>query len=80
MDEVTASVDQETERNIHNIVAEKFACCTVVMITHKLDYVLEYDKVMVLDNGSVVEFDRPSLLLDNVNGPFHKMFKNPFKF
>jgi ATP-binding cassette subfamily C (CFTR/MRP) protein 4 len=80
MDEVTASVDQETERMIHKIVVEEFACCTVILITHKFDYVLEYDKVMVLDNGSVVEFDRPSILLDNVNGLFHKMFRNPFKF
>jgi ATP-binding cassette subfamily C (CFTR/MRP) protein 4 len=80
MDEVTASMDQETERMIHKIVVEEFACCTVILITHKLDYVLEYDKVMVLDNGSVIEFDRPSILLDNVNGLFHKMFKNPFKF
>ncbi|XP_068900236.1 ATP-binding cassette sub-family C member 4-like isoform X6 [Tenebrio molitor] len=80
MDEVTASVDQETERMIHKIVIEEFARCTVILITHKFDYVLEYDKVMVLDNGSVVEFDRPSILLDNVNGLFYKMFKNPFKF
>jgi ATP-binding cassette subfamily C (CFTR/MRP) protein 4 len=74
MDEVTASVDQETERMIHKIVLEEFACCTVILITHKLDYVLEYDKVMVLDNSSVVEFDHPSLLLNNVNGLFHKIF------
>jgi ATP-binding cassette subfamily C (CFTR/MRP) protein 4 len=75
MDEVTASVDQKTENMIHRIVLEELAYCTVVMITHKLDYVLQYDKVMVLDNGSVVEFDHPSLLLENVNGLFHKIFK-----
>jgi ATP-binding cassette subfamily C (CFTR/MRP) protein 4 len=75
MDEVTASVDQKTENMIHRIVLEELAYCTVIMITHKLDYVLQYDKVMVLDNGSVVEFDHPSLLLENVNGLFHKIFK-----
>jgi ATP-binding cassette subfamily C (CFTR/MRP) protein 4 len=75
MDEVTASVDQKTEEMIHKIVLEELACCTVIMITHKLDYVLEYDKVIVLDKGGIVEFDRPSRLLENENGLFYKMFK-----
>jgi ATP-binding cassette subfamily C (CFTR/MRP) protein 4 len=75
MDEVTASVDQQTENMIHKIVLEELACCTVIIITHKLDYVLEYDKVIVLDRGGIVEFDRPSRLLENENGLFYKMFK-----
>jgi ATP-binding cassette subfamily C (CFTR/MRP) protein 4 len=75
MDEVTASVDQKTEEMIHKIVLEELACCTVIMITHKLDYVLEYDKVIVLDKGGVVEFDRPSRFLENENGLFYKMCK-----
>ncbi|KAH0808349.1 hypothetical protein GEV33_014442 [Tenebrio molitor] len=65
MDEVTASVDKKIEKMIHKIVLEEFACCTVIMITHKLDYVLEYDKVIVLDKGGIVEFDTPSRLLEN---------------
>jgi ABC-type multidrug transport system fused ATPase/permease subunit len=75
MDEVMASVDQKTEKMIHKIVQEKLACCTVIMITHKLDYVLEYNKVIVLDKGGIVEFDSPSRLLENENGLFYKMFK-----
>jgi ABC-type multidrug transport system fused ATPase/permease subunit len=75
MDEVTVSVDQQTENMIHKIVLEELACCTVIIITHKLDYVLEYDKVIVLDRGGIVEFDRPSRLLENENGLFYKMFK-----
>jgi ATP-binding cassette subfamily C (CFTR/MRP) protein 4 len=75
MDEVTASVDQETEKMIHKIVLEELECCTVIIITHKLDYVLEYDKVIVLDKGDIVEFDRPSRLLENDSGIFCKMFK-----
>jgi ATP-binding cassette subfamily C (CFTR/MRP) protein 4 len=75
MDEVTASVDQKTEKMIHKIVLEELAGCTVIIITHKLDYVLEYDKVIVLDKGGIVEFDRPSRLLENKNGLFYKMCK-----
>jgi ATP-binding cassette subfamily C (CFTR/MRP) protein 4 len=75
MDEVTASVDQKTEKMIHKIILEELAFCTVIIITHKLDYVLEYDKVLVLDKGGIVEFDSPSRLLENGNGLFYKMFK-----
>jgi ATP-binding cassette subfamily C (CFTR/MRP) protein 4 len=75
MDEVTANVDKKTEIMIHNIVRKEFASCTVILITHKLDYVLEYDKVMVLDGGSIVEFDRPTVLLNNQNGLLYRMYK-----
>jgi ABC-type multidrug transport system fused ATPase/permease subunit len=74
MDEVTANVDQGAEAMIHKIVREEFSQCTVIMITHKLDYVLECDKVMVLDKGRIVEFDCPSVLLNNKNGLFYSMF------
>jgi ABC-type multidrug transport system fused ATPase/permease subunit len=72
---VTASVDQQTEKMIHKIVLEELGWCTVIIITHNLDYVLEYDKVIVLDKGGIVEFDHPSRLLENGNGLFYKMFK-----
>jgi ATP-binding cassette subfamily C (CFTR/MRP) protein 4 len=75
MDEVTASVDQQTEKMIHKIVLEELGWCTVIIITHNLDYVLDYDKVIVLDKGGIVEFDHPSRLLENGNGLFYKMFK-----
>jgi ATP-binding cassette subfamily C (CFTR/MRP) protein 4 len=75
MDEVTASMDQKTEKMIHKIILEELAFCTVIIITHKLDYVLEYDKVLVLDKGGIVEFDSPSRLLENGNGLFYKMLK-----
>jgi ATP-binding cassette subfamily C (CFTR/MRP) protein 4 len=75
MDEATANVDRKTEILIHNIVPEVFASCTLILITHKLDYVLEYDKVMVLNGGSIIEFDRSSVLLKNQNGLFYKMYK-----
>jgi ATP-binding cassette subfamily C (CFTR/MRP) protein 4 len=75
MDEVTANVDQKTEKMIHKIVLEELAGCTVIIMTHKLDYVLEYDKVIVLDKGGIVEFDSPSRLLENDNGLFYKMCK-----
>jgi ATP-binding cassette subfamily C (CFTR/MRP) protein 4 len=65
MDEAVANVDKKTEEMIYKIIRDELACCTVIFITHKLDNILEFDKVMVLDKGEIVEFDRPSVLLSD---------------
>jgi ABC-type multidrug transport system fused ATPase/permease subunit len=57
MDEVAANMDRDSEEMIFQIVREKFSNCTVLMTTHKLDYIRECDKVMVLDNGRIVDYD-----------------------
>jgi ABC-type multidrug transport system fused ATPase/permease subunit len=46
----------------------------IVMIIHKLDFIKDFDKVMVLDKGSIVEFDSPQALLKNDKGMLHKMY------
>jgi ATP-binding cassette subfamily C (CFTR/MRP) protein 4 len=74
MDEAVANVDKKTEEMIYKIIRDELACCTVIFITHKLDNILEFDRVMVLDKGEIVEFDRPSVLLSDKNGLFYKMF------
>lgn len=76
LDEFTANVDAETETLMYKIVKKCFAWCTVIMVTHNLDYVMECDKIMVLDGGSVVEFDRPDVLLQSMEGKFYELFKN----
>jgi ATP-binding cassette subfamily C (CFTR/MRP) protein 4 len=74
MDEIVANVDTKTELMIYKIIRDELACCTVIFITHKLDNILEFDKVMVLDKGEIVEFDRPSVLSSDKNGLFYRMF------
>jgi ATP-binding cassette subfamily C (CFTR/MRP) protein 4 len=74
MDEVVANVDKKTEEMIYKIIRDELAYCTVIFITHKLDNILEFDKVMVLDKGEIVEFDRPSVLSSDKNGLFYRMF------
>ncbi|KAI0528513.1 P-loop containing nucleoside triphosphate hydrolase protein [Xylaria digitata] len=58
-DEATSSVDQEADRKIQKTIMEAFASKTVLTIAHRLDTVVGYDKVCVLEQGRVVEFDRP---------------------
>merc|ERR1712093_116039 len=73
MDEVTASVDVETDALIQQTVAEAFRDCTVLTIAHRLETIMNYDKVMVLGDGRVLEYDTPLNLLNNTAGQFYSM-------
>lgn len=63
LDEATANVDPETDQFIQRTIRELFKNCTVVTIAHRLNTVMDSDRVMVLDAGQVCEFDEPHLLL-----------------
>jgi ATP-binding cassette, subfamily C (CFTR/MRP), member 1 len=80
MDEATASVDSETDQNLQKMIRSAFADCTVLCIAHRLDTILDSDKICVLDNGQVLEFDTPeNLLKDNTSeffGLVDEMNKN----
>ena len=58
MDEATASVDFQTDKAIQKTIATEFAGCTILCIAHRLHTVIEYDRIIVLDQGQIVEFDR----------------------
>eukprot|EP00756_Hemistasia_phaeocysticola_P019053 Hpha_TRINITY_DN15635_c2_g3::TRINITY_DN15635_c2_g3_i1::g.101879::m.101879/K05665/ABCC1; ATP-binding cassette, subfamily C (CFTR/MRP), member 1 len=76
MDEVTASVDVETDALIQQTVAEAFRDCTVLTIAHRLETVMNYDKVMVLGDGRVLEYDTPMNLLAIQGGQFSSMVRD----
>lgn len=73
LDEATANVDQETDELIQKVIKKKFTDCTVLTIAHRLDNVIDCDKIMVMDNGNVVEFGNPRVLMTDEDGIFHKM-------
>lgn len=64
MDEVSSSVDITTDMLIQRVVREEFAGATIIAIAHRLDTVLDFDKVAVLSEGTLVEFDSPQALSD----------------
>ncbi|XP_065413698.1 ATP-binding cassette sub-family C member 5 isoform X4 [Chrysemys picta bellii] len=74
LDEATAAMDTETDVLIQETVREAFADCTMLTIAHRLHTVLGSDRIMVLTQGQVVEFDTPSALLSNENSRFYAMF------
>ncbi|PAV82064.1 hypothetical protein WR25_11104 [Diploscapter pachys] len=73
LDEATAAVDVSTDALIQTTIREQFADCTVFTIAHRLNTIMDYDRIMVLDKGLIAEFDSPQELLDDKNSMFAKM-------
>ncbi|DBA04873.1 TPA: hypothetical protein N0F65_006875 [Lagenidium giganteum] len=62
LDEATASMDHKSDELIQASLRHDFALATVLTIAHRLETILDYDKIMVLQRGEIVEFDTPSKL------------------
>lgn len=73
MDEATANVDYSTDSLIQNTIRTKFKECTVITIAHRLNTIMDYDKILVLENGTVIEFDTPQALMDKEHGMLKQM-------
>lgn len=72
LDEATASVDHATDERIQQTLRSEFKESTLITIAHRLRTIMDYDKIIVLDEGKVVEFDTPLRLVEK-KGIFHGM-------
>uniref|UniRef100_A0A672QTB7 Multidrug resistance-associated protein 1 n=1 Tax=Sinocyclocheilus grahami TaxID=75366 RepID=A0A672QTB7_SINGR len=75
LDEATAAVDLETDNLIQSTIRTQFEDCTVLTIAHRLNTIMDYTRVLVLDKGQMAEFDSPSNLTAK-KGIFYKMAKD----
>ncbi|KAJ1301602.1 hypothetical protein OPQ81_008850 [Rhizoctonia solani] len=73
LDEATASVDYETDKNIQDTISREFADKTLLCIAHRLKTIIGYDRICVLDAGQIAEFDTPMALFKRTDGIFRSM-------
>ncbi|KAL8033740.1 hypothetical protein ABFX02_13G178200 [Erythranthe guttata] len=76
LDEATAAVDVRTDALIQKTIREEFRSCTMLIIAHRLNTIIDCDKVLLLDAGQVVEFDSPETLLHRQESAFSKMVQS----
>ncbi|XP_074510409.1 multidrug resistance-associated protein 1-like isoform X1 [Sebastes fasciatus] len=72
LDEATAAVDLKTDQLIQSTIRTQFNDCTVLTIAHRLNTIMDYNRVIVMDRGSIAEMDSPSQLL-SLQGHFYQM-------
>mmetsp|Transcript_6289 Transcript_6289/g.9668 ORF Transcript_6289/g.9668 Transcript_6289/m.9668 type:complete len:182 (-) Transcript_6289:225-770(-) len=70
LDEATAAVDAGTDNKIQNTIRTEFKDCTLLTIAHRINTIIDADKVLVMDFGKVAEFDTPRNLLSDEKGIF----------
>ncbi|KAG0297659.1 hypothetical protein BGZ98_000528 [Dissophora globulifera] len=71
--EATSAVDLQTDLLIQETIKKNFANCTVLMIAHRLNTIIECDKILVMEDGRVVEFEHATKLVENKDGYFHSL-------
>ncbi|KAJ3268805.1 hypothetical protein HDV01_002183 [Terramyces sp. JEL0728] len=81
LDEATASVDNETDAKIQGTIRAEFADSTIICIAHRLRTVIDYDKILVLDKGQVLEYGSPLELIERSTvGVFRSMCEETGEF
>uniref|UniRef100_A0AC35TJK4 Multidrug resistance-associated protein 1 n=1 Tax=Rhabditophanes sp. KR3021 TaxID=114890 RepID=A0AC35TJK4_9BILA len=73
LDEATANIDNKTDALIQETIRKEFASSTILTIAHRINTILDYDRVMVMDQGEIGEFDTPAALLSNKQSVFFSL-------
>ncbi|XP_054002835.1 ATP-binding cassette sub-family C member 10 [Hylaeus anthracinus] len=78
IDEATANVDQETDKFIQTTIKSSFQSATVITVAHRIRTIMHCDRVLVMGEGEVLEFDEPNLLIQNVDSHFYHLASQEF--
>ncbi|XP_047432401.1 ATP-binding cassette sub-family C member 4-like [Mugil cephalus] len=79
IDEATANVDPRTDELIQKTIRDKFRDCTVLTIAHRLNTIIDSDRILVLDAGKIHAYDEAYTLLQDPDGIFYKMVQQTGK-
>ena len=69
------AVDMETDELIQATIRKEFSQCTILTIAHRLNTIIDYDKILVLDAGRKKEYDTPQNLLQDKTTIFYELCK-----
>ncbi|XP_049369842.1 ABC transporter C family member 2-like [Solanum verrucosum] len=76
LDEATAAVDVRTDALIQKTIREEFKSCTMLIIAHRLNTIIDCDRILLLDSGQVLEYDTPEVLLEKEGSAFSRMVQS----
>lgn len=76
LDEATAAVDVRTDALIQKTIREEFKSCTMLIIAHRLNTIIDCDRILLLDSGQVLEYDTPEVLLREEGSAFSRMVQS----
>ena len=76
LDEATSSIDYKSDTMIQQTIRQEFSNSTILTIAHRLRTIIDYDKILVMDAGQVVEYDNPYVLIANKESLFYSMCEN----
>lgn len=68
------SIDGKTEEVIQRLIRRKFCNHTIISVAHRLETIMDFDKVAVMERGQIIEFDSPYALLDIPKSAFSKLY------
>lgn len=75
LDEATASIDTETDHLIQKTLQNAFCECTMLVIAHRLNTVIDCNRIIVMDNGKIAEYGKPSVLIKMKHSKFSAMWE-----
>uniref|UniRef100_A0A0C9Q1X6 ABC-type xenobiotic transporter n=1 Tax=Fopius arisanus TaxID=64838 RepID=A0A0C9Q1X6_9HYME len=78
IDEATANVDHETDKAIQTTIKSSFRSATVITIAHRIRTIMHCDRVLVMGDGQVLEFDEPNVLIEDENSYFYALASQEF--
>lgn len=76
LDEATAALDSDTNAAVSEVLKKHFSHRTIFTIAHRLDTIIESDRILTVSAGVVAEYDRPDVLLDNTESIFRELCMN----
>ncbi|XP_078051150.1 ATP-binding cassette sub-family C member 10 isoform X1 [Augochlora pura] len=78
IDEATANVDQETDKFLQGTIKSFFQSATVITVAHRIRTIMHCDRVIVMAEGEILEFDEPNLLIQNIDSHFYRLASQEF--